>query len=934
MAVFRAWVVLLLAALAASAQPLQPDPRLVVGRLDNGLRYVVLRHTHPPGAIAMALHVHAGSLNETDRQRGAAHFIEHMAFNGSAHFPPGAAAEYFQRLGLEFGRDQNVSAGFDHTTYRIELPEAAQDGFEQGLLFFSDLARGPTAESAQIEAERDVLLQERRARLGPRQRVRDAVLARLAPGSLLGDRLTIGTEESIRTLSRDDLLDYSRSWYVPSNMTLVVVADADPAAVVERIGGVLSAGPTRAVPDPIDTGVRGSPDPRAIVVTDEELSTASVAILRIDPPNDPVLTRQAFADRLVDRLAVGVLDRRLDAATASGEASFQRAMAFSDSLFGALYVAEVWARGRPDDWRSMIVGLAHQLQRARVLGVDEREVADAGREILARARRDAEREPTLPAGTVLRRLIDGLTRGDTLISPSRRLDLTRRTLPNVTPTQVSEKIESLFKMPGVIFLVEMPAGSTVPSEREVLAAGLGALTQAPEANAEARPDRPDSLLRERPTPGRIVEISQHPESGVWSGWLSNGVRVHVKPMHAQENVVSVAVTLAGGEILETADDRGVTAAALRAWRRPATRRLDSTQIKGFLTGTTADLSAESDRDAMTIRLTSTPDDLETGFQVIHLMLTDPYLEPPNFKQWRQEQIQRIAARRHDPDAAFSQVLADTIYPPGEVRTRPLGLEQIQRLSRDQAQAWLDRMIAEAPIEATVVGDLSLGTALDLLRTYLGSVPPRARISASLYTDLRDIARPAGPLSVVRTLETRTDKAIVLVGFFGPDAARAQETRLLSVAARAIRSRLEQDAHQAGQPASTPYVKVYPGRAYPGYGMLVAFARTDPAGAEQLADRIEQALDRFASTGPTQDELDVAVRQSLRDLDQRMGEPDSWTGWTQTLTYRGLSLDDVSEAAKRYGAITVEQVLDAFNRYAGPESRFRIIVRPEQGPDPG
>ncbi|MFN8730918.1 MAG: M16 family metallopeptidase, partial [Planctomyces sp.] len=181
----------------AADEKLPTDPALVTGTLENGLSYVVRKHANPAGRVSVWIHVSSGSLNEVEETRGMAHYLEHMAFNGSANFPPGKVVDFFQSLGLQFGRDQNAFTSFDQTTYQLALPDAKPETIEKAMLFFSDVAGRLLLNEKEIESERGIIIEERRTRLSAQQRVQDYILERVAPESTFGRRLPIGTEATI-----------------------------------------------------------------------------------------------------------------------------------------------------------------------------------------------------------------------------------------------------------------------------------------------------------------------------------------------------------------------------------------------------------------------------------------------------------------------------------------------------------------------------------------------------------------------------------------------------------------------------------------------------------------------------------------------------------------------------------------------------------------
>jgi zinc protease len=192
----------------ALGQALPMDPALVTGRLENGFRYIVRQHAYPPGRAVMWIHMDSGSLNETDRQRGLAHYLEHMAFNGSENFPPGSLVPYFQSLGMTFGRDQNAFTNFDQTTYQLSLPDTKAETLGRGMTYFADVLYRLSLPPKEIDDERQIIQEERRRGLSGRQRVSDYIQERIAPGSLYAVRDPIGTEQTIDSVNEADFRDY------------------------------------------------------------------------------------------------------------------------------------------------------------------------------------------------------------------------------------------------------------------------------------------------------------------------------------------------------------------------------------------------------------------------------------------------------------------------------------------------------------------------------------------------------------------------------------------------------------------------------------------------------------------------------------------------------------------------------------------------------
>ncbi len=526
-------------AASLAEEKLPTDPGLVTGTLPNGLSYIIRKHRNPEGRVSIWLHVSSGSLNETDATQGLAHYLEHMAFNGSANFPAGTVIPFFQSLGLAFGRDQNAFTSFDQTTYQLALPGGGRDVLDKGMLFMSDVALRLSLE-------------------------------------------TIGIEPTIKSVMRDEFQDYYSRWYVPSNTTVMVVGDTDPAMVADVIAQHFGGGRTVPRPTPRDAGVRPSTKQRAIVATDPELTRSEVSFTRLEAPRGPVTTVAGRRREMVEQIGTWVFGRRLSAELATGRASYLSADASIGEWPGTMRMITLEAAGRPGTWRAMLKDIGIALQRARLHGFSEREVQDARTALIADAEEAVQREVTRPAREVLRQLNGDVTRGSRTMSAAQTLALFQRLLPGITAREVSDAFTAAFDPKGGIFIAELPATDGVPTEAEFLALGRAAVAVKPGKPADVA--RATTLLSALPKGGAVVESVSHAASGVTSLWLDNGVRVHHRHMDQRKNEASIEITLAGGQIQETPANRGITEAALRAWGRPATSRLTSTQIRDLMTG--------------------------------------------------------------------------------------------------------------------------------------------------------------------------------------------------------------------------------------------------------------------------------------------------------------------------------------------------------------
>jgi zinc protease len=757
------------------------------------------------------------------------------------------------------------------------------------------------------------------------QRISDYVYERLAPESTLGRRLPIGTEATIQSVNRQDFVDYYARWYIPGNMTVIVVGEVDPAAAAESIKKHFGAASAAPRPAPLDVGIKATSGTRAIVATDAELTRASVAMVRVEPPRGPTLTVGQRRRDAVDQLGAWMFNRRMNRELATGSVAFSDISASVGQWYGALRTTRIDASGKPDAWQAMLTDLGVAVQRARLHGFSDQELEEARTAFIAESEQAVQREATLPARTVLRHINAKVARREPIASAAQNLAILKQLLPGITAQEVSGVFAANFDPTNVVFIAELPSAGAVPSEAELAAAGRTAVSVQPARGLEIA--RATSLLASAPKGGVVVESVDHAGSGVTSARLDNGVKVHHRFMDQRKNEATVAITLAGGVIQEDRGTRGITEAAAQAWERPATSTLSSPQIESLMTGKKVRVTGGVGGDALTLTISGNPADLESGLQLAYLLLTDPVIEPAALEQWKEKEIQAIAARKREAWGVLEESMAAAFFPPEAVRLYPLTADQVRAISRDAAQAWLRKLVATSPIEVAVVGDVDRAVALGLVTRYLGALPARDPISDKTLHGLRALARPTGPLSVKQTVDAAAPQAVVLEGFFGADMQNLPDVRRLAMASRLLSTGMHKTIREDKQLVYSIGAGSRPAVEYPGFGLFVAQAPTDPAKTDALVAAVDEMYVDFARSGPGDDELTVARKQMLNSVDQTFKNPEFWVNRLSTLDYRGTDLTEVMRGPQHYEQMTAQEVREAFNRYFTPGARLRFVVVP-------
>lgn len=926
--------------------PLPTDPSLVFGKLDNGMKYIVLRHSVPPGRAVIWIHMGTGSLNETDHQRGIAHYLEHMAFNGSENFKPGAVVPFFQSLGMQFGRDQNAFTNMEQTTFQLSLPDTKPETLGKGMMFFSDVMFQLLLTPEEIEGERQIIQEERQRGLSARQRTSDYITERISPGSLYTQRDTIGTEASINGLMQQDFKDYYGKWYGASNATLLVVADADPSEVIKVIKEKFGAAPKKEKPVGQLSGVKAYDKNFAIVASDAELTSESIRISHLEPAHPPTTTVKMYRDELVLGLGQSAMNRRMEMKAAAGGTSYLGGRVSSGNETNMMYSVDVSARATPGNWKPALQELAMELQRARAFGFTSHELDAVKKQAISGAERSVETESTAPASSYITRMNASVTSGEPMMSPQQRLDLLKQLLPGITLEEVAKGFAKEFDPKGVAFIAVLPTSANVPTESELLEIGIAALAVTPTKEVEVA--HATQLMSELPKAGTVTEQNENAATQVWSGWLSNNVRMHYRFMDYRKNEATVNITLVGGDLLETADNRGITQAAQLAWGRPSTKSLSSTDIRELMNGKKVNVrggggggggrggrggrggggGGGGGAGAITLSISGSPAELETGFQLAYLLLTQPKIDQVAFTQYQTNAVQFIAESMKTTNGLGMRTASSLPYPDDDVRMKPVTPEQIAKLSLAASQAWLEKLIAESPIEIAIVGDISKERAIELATHYLGALSSRPRVSPETYSALRILKRPAGPRVFEKTLDTPTKQAFVLSGFYGADQTNREDARALGMAARILSTRMVTEVREKEQLVYSIGASSRGATTFPGFGVFSASAPTQPAKTQLLVDKLAAMYAEFAKNGPTDEEIDIAKKQMANTFEEQLKEPAYWSGRIDLMTYQGTNLDDVVKEPEAYQSMTAKQVKDVFAKYYAPANAIVVVVKPE------
>ncbi len=906
---------------------LPEDQRIQKGKLDNGVTWYFRQHNNPPGKMALQVHVRTGSLNESDTQKGLAHFMEHMAFNGSENFPPGKLIPYFESIGMQFGADLNAYTSYDQTVYMLFTPNTELEQIDKALVVLSDYVFRSSLLTPEVEKERGIVLEEARARKSARERIQKKLDPELYKGSRFAERLPIGDEKIIANASKELLEDYYRAWYRPENITVVLVGDAAPDKIIpliqKRFGEYKAPAAARTPKGPEFTPFKTE---RAIVVSDPETAFCKVDMLNLLPGRPPTTTTEQARVELVEYVSSWIVGRRFDQRVKKGQASYRSAGAYVSDFMHDAVQAQGFAIGNPSEWAKMLEEMLVEVKRARDFGFSEGELSLARKEILAEAERAVRTEPTQNSEAFIDKIISDVNNREPIMSAQQELDLYKDLLPGIKAEEVSASFKKNFAPGAFAFVVttgEKP-NEPIPTREQVMAVVKKA--EAIQIASLVEENVRTNLLSKIPEPAKIVEKTvDDKDLGITSAWLENGVHVHHRFMDYKKDSVLVSIALAGGQLEETATNIGVTSVAALAVNEAATSDISSSEMRDLMTGRNINVSGGPAVDHFMITVTGSPLDLETGLQEAHLLLKDGKIEEAAFKNWRQIILQQLEEREKNPQFKAQEALVDMISS-GDPRRVPMRRNQVEALTLEGAQAWYNRLCRTAPMEVAIVGDIKLEDALLLAQRYIGTLPARER-NANKLDALRNSPRPKGPLEREVRVATVTPKAVAIAGFAGAEGKNTADSRALELAQLILTSKLTKQVREEMAIVYSINANNVPSWIYNDAGQFLSGAPCDPANAAKVVDEIQKIFRDFVEKGPTPEEMTNAKKQMANALDSGLREPTYWWGILRNMDLRHRDLSIEKTIAEDFQKFTPDQVKTAFAKYYKPERIFKVTAVP-------
>lgn len=917
-----------LAAQPAPSDPLPFDPAVRQGTLENGLRYYVRANTEPEGRAELRLAVDAGSVLEDEDQRGLAHFLEHMAFNGTERFDEPELVRYLESVGTRFGPDLNAYTSFDETVYMLQVPTDSAVVFETGLDVLREWAGRISLEEEAIERERGVVLEEWRIGQGAQERISRQQLPVLFGDSRYAERLPIGLPEVIENAPVEAFQRFYRDWYRPDLMAVVVVGDVDAdrveAMIRERFQDLEmpADAPEREV-----YAVPSHSDTQFAIATDPEAPQTVVQVVFKRPPSRTRTVADARAD-LAEDLFFSVLRARLDEISREPDAPFAIAFGGSGSGNRSFDQAYLIALAKDGQIAEAARVLTTEAERLRRFGVTEGEFERQKAEFLRALQSAVAESENQPSRGLAQAYVQSFLRGEPVVSPEARLALAEQFLPTVTIDELNAVADELVATENRVVLVSAPEreGLAVPTEAELTAVFESVAAAEIEPYEDATVEGP--LVPTPPQAGTVVSETTDDELGTTTWALSNGATVVLKPTDFKADEVLLQATSPGGTSLVEAEDLDVVGGAAGFVGQSGVGAFDAVALGKKLSGQLVQVSPQIGGETEGFAGRAAPGDLETLFQLVHLYATAPREDPAAFAAALGQTRAFLSNQVVSPRVAFGDTLTATLAN-GDPRSRTLSeyLAGLDRADLGRALAFYrDRFADFSDFTFVMVGAFEPEAVRPLVETYLASLPSTGREEEARSFD---VAPPEGVVEKTVRAGVEPQAQVALV-FHGEIDADDNEDRVFframaDVLSKSLREELREDLGGVYGVGVRPIID----RDEDRYQLRVTFG-ADPERVEELVAAVFEQVEVLKAGEAAPEHLAAFQEQQRRARETNLQENAYWLGVLTESARRDEPAAEALAEADLAAGVSMESVRDMARQTLDPEQYVRVTLLPVEG----
>ena len=900
-------------AVIASAQqqpqmpPIPTDPNVRIGKLENGLTYYIRHNELPENRADFYIAQKVGSILEEENQRGLAHFLEHMCFNGTTNFPGKGIINWLETIGVRFGENLNAYTSIDETVYNINNVPVIRDGIvDSCLLILHDWANDLTLDPKEIDNERGVIHEEWRTGQGAMMRMYEQALPKAFEGSKYGHRLPIGTIEVIDNFPYQALRDYYETWYRPDQQGVIVVGDIDVDKVEAKIKEIFS--PIKMPANAPERKYEQVPDNKEPIITiakDKEQPSTMIYIWHKHPatPNEAKGNIGYLVQNYMFSMISSMMHARLEELRQSANPPYiQAASGDSDFLLAKTTEAFVgMAVSKDDGIPTALSTLVREIERARKFGFTASEYARAKADYLLMLESAYKERDKMKNNQYVQEYVRHFIDNEPIPGIEMEYTIMNQLAPNIPVEAINSILPQLIKDENIVINIFGPdkEGIIYPTEAEIL--DILNKTKAEEITAYVDKVSDAPLMKETPKAGKIVKTEEGP-FGSTALTLSNGVRVVVKNTDFKADEIRMRAFSPGGTSVFGTKEALQIKMLNSVAGLGGLGNFSNVDLEKVLAGKKASVNASVSDLSEGLSGSCSPKDLETMLQLVYLSFTAPRMDNDAFESFKQRTKAALANQEADPSMALTDTLQREMYGnhpmAGRVKADMIDQTDYNRIM----EMYKDRFKEAGDFTFLFVGNINLEEAKPLIETYLGGLPTINR--KENYQDIKlDIQK--GTRKNLFEKQMETPKATVISIISGDCEYNLKNNLLMTMLSQTM-SMVYLETVREKEGASygvSAYGQL--SRGIKDEALFQIYFDTDPAKREKMEQIVMSELQKVAKEGPRPEHLAKVKEFLLKKHIENTKENGYWLG--QLNNYYWYNTDMNTNYEQLVNELTVEDV---------------------------
>ena len=903
-----------------------PDAKAVFGQLPNGMRYLIYPNSEPPGRISLRLHIAAGSLMEAEDQRGLAHFLEHMVFNGTKNHTAAELIPRMQRLGIAFGAHANAYTSFDETVYMLDLPDMSEETMKLAFTVMRDFGDGALLDSAEIDKERGVILAEKVSRDSVGYRLMQQQFSKVLPDSLVTRRFPIGEEEIIRKAPRESFTDLYTRYYTPNRMTFVVVGDVKSEEIRSRIESAFSSmqNPKNPGGEPELGSIKPFEGLKTSVFSDKEVEATEVSLMLVRDYKDKPDTAAHRIEKMPLDIAHAILGRRLERLSKEKNSPIAEASVMDEILFNHIELGSIGITVADDRWRDVVPVLEREYRRAIEHGFSESELSEAKSNLLNRYEQQVKQKASRKSegiATVLARTINDHS---VFSDPETDLAIAQRGLDAISIEACHEAFRKFWQSSGhhLVLTTKVPPSNAEEDLAKIFNNSKSVEVEAPVSRAIRIFDYADFG-----TPGNVDSQTEVADLGITQLVLSNKVRINLKRSEFEQGKIRLLARIGSGKLGQPRSMPMLDSFAQSIFEGGGLGKYSTDDLRQILAGKNVESTMAIAEDAITISGTTTPADLVTQLQLMCASITDPGYREEALWQFRkgipmlQQQIKHTPA---GPEMEMTAWLHGNDSRFAVASERKLASYEIR-----DAKNWLNRELSKGPIELSVIGDFNHDEIIPELLNTFGALPRRGSLPSDI-ANLREIKFPKAPASKTFTYETKIPQGVAIAIWKTKGLRGNQpEFRRLNILASILGDRLREEIREKLGASYSPNAGADGSDALDNMGYIAAQSIGKPEDLDLFLETMRTIADDLAKNGATADELDRALKPALGILDKSLRDNNYWLNTVMSQSQADpIRLELARNREVDYRSITLEEINALAKKHLPHDNTLKVKILPK------